>query len=321
MAVHGIEAVPARADLVARAVGRADAVVMAGGTLFKTLHPSTGRHPDALLASAVATAAGARARGTDVALVGVGAAPLRRPSSRFLARRLTELADVLILRDSGSASCLRDAGLAPPFRVGSDPAWTVLRDIAPVPRGRGTLVALSHLAGVGDNLTTWLASALWEISASGPVAVQPWQAGSGDDRMASRLLEVLGDRVEILPPPPDLRSAACQLAGFDAVVALRFHALVAAAAAGTPVVALAHEPKLASLAHRLDQAAVSPSQSPQALVAAVDDARRRGPADGARVAREHRVAEATLGLLRTYLDGGSEPRATELPHLALELTP
>lgn len=321
MAVHGIEAVPARPDLVARAVGRADAVVMAGGTLFKTLHPTTGRHPDALLASAVATAAGARAQGTDVALVGVGAAPLPRPSSRFLARRLAELADVLILRDTGSASCLRDAGLTPPFRVGSDPAWTLLDGIEPRPRGRGTLVALSHLAGMGDNLTTWLASALWELSAAGPVAVQPWQQGSGDDRMAAHLSDVLGDRVEVLPAPPDLPTAARQLATYDTVVALRFHALVAAAAAGVPVVALAHEPKLASLAQRLDQAAVSPSQSPGALVAAVDEAPRRGPAQRTRVARERQGAAATLALLRTYLDGGAAPHATELPHLALELTP
>lgn len=319
--MHGVEAVPARPDHVARAVARADAVVMAGGTLFKTLHPSTGRHPDALLASAVATAAGARARGTDVALVGVGAAPLPRASSRFLARRLTELADVLILRDSGSASCLRDAGLAPPFRIGSDPAWTLLDDITPRPRRRRTLLALSHLAGMGDNLTTWLASALWELSAAAPVAVQPWQSGSGDDRMATRLHDVLGDRVEVLPPPADLRAAAEQLAEYERVVALRFHALVAAAAAATPVVALAHEPKLASLAQRLDQPAVSPSQSPTALVAAVDDVHRRGSADPARVDGERRGAAATLELLRTYLDGGGDPRATRLPHLDLEPTP
>lgn len=320
-ATHGIGAVPARPDRVARAVARADAVVMAGGTLFKTLHPSTGRHPDALLASAVATAAGARARGTDVALVGVGAAPLSRPSSRFLARRLTELADVVILRDTGSASCLRDAGLAPPFRIGSDPAWTLLGEIAPRPRRRQTLVALSHLAGIGDDLTTWVASALWQMSASGPVAVQPWQPGSGDDRMAGRLVEVLGDRVEVLPPPADLRGAAQQLAGYECVVALRFHAMVAAAAAATPVVALAHEPKLASLARRLHQPAVSPSQSPLALAEAVEQARSRGPAHPDHVRRERRGAEATLGLLRTYLDGGADPRATELPHLELEPTP
>lgn len=318
---HGIRAVPARAERVARTIPQVDAVVMAGGTLFKTLHPSTGRRPDALLASAVATAAGARAAGTSVALVGVGAAPLPRRSSRFLARRLAGLADMLVLRDRGSADCLREAGLTPPFRIGADPAWTLLDDVTPPGRRAGTLVALSHLAGASDDLTTWLASALWDLSADGPVAIQPWQEGSGDHRLAGRLADVLGDRIQVLPPPTDLRMAAQQLAGREVVVALRFHALVAAAAAGTPVVSLAHEPKLGSLAQLLDQPAVSPSQAPGALVDAVNAARRRGPADPASVVRERHRAHDTLALLRTYLDGGPDPRTTDLPVLELEPAP
>lgn len=323
---HGITAVPARPTQVARAVAGADALVMAGGTLFKALHPSTGRHPDALLASAVATAAGARAAGADVALVGVGAAPLRRPSSRAMARRLAALADVLVLRDVGSADCLRDAGLAPPFRVGSDVAWTVVGDPPAARRRAGVVVALSHLAGghgpAGlDDLTTWLAAALWEVSEHRPVALQPWQPGSDDDVLAGRLAAILGDRVEVLPAPPDLPTATRQLAGAETVIALRFHALVAAAAAGTPVVALAHEPKLASLAQRLDQPAVSPSQSPAALVDAVATAATRGPADPAVVRRERERAHETLQLLRIYLDGGTDPRETALPSLDLECTP
>lgn len=299
---------------------------MAGGTLFKALHPSTGRHPDALLASAVATAAGARAAGAEVALVGVGAAPLRRASSRLLARRLASLTDVLVLRDVGSADCLRDAGLAPPFRVGSDAAWTILDD-PPVSRHReGIVVALSHLAGgqgpAGlDDLTAWVAAALWELTEDHPVALQPWQPGSADDELADRLAAILGDRVEVLAPPPDLPTATSQLAGARAVIALRFHALVAAAAASTPVVALAHEPKLGSLAQRLDQPAVSPSQSPDALVAAVRSAVRRGPADPAAVQRERQRAHETLRLLRVYLDGGTDPHETDLPSLDLECTP
>ena len=293
-------------------------MVMAGGTLFKTLHPSTGRQPDALLASAVATAVGARAMGTSVAMVGVGAAPLSRRTSRVLARRLAGLADVLILRDRGSAACLREAGLQPPFRIGADPAWTLLDDDLPATDRVGTVVALSHLAGPADDLATWLASALWDMSETGPVAVQPWQHGPGDASLAERLHAVLGDRIEVLPPPPDLSTARRQLARREAVVAFRFHALVAAAAAGTPAISFAHEPKLASLAHRLDQPAVHPSQAPRALVDAVRAARHRGPADPARVAREHRRSTDTMDLLRTYLEGGPAPHVVDLPQLELE---
>lgn len=318
---HGVEAVPARPDHVARALGRADAFVVGGGTLFKELHPSTGRHPDALLANAVALAGAARARGIDVALLGVGASPLRRPTSRWLGRRLVSLSDVLVLRDTGSAGCLEDIGLVPPFRVGGDPAWTVLDDVVALEPRDGVVVALSHLAGQDDDLTTWMAAALWELAADAPVSLLPWQDAPGDHRLAGRLQEVLGERVSVLDPPADLQQAAAVLARHDLAISLRFHALVAAAAAATPTVALAHEPKLGSLAERLDQPAVLPSQSPPALVEAARVARRRGPADPAVVARERGVAHDTLGLLRVYLGGGPPPGAHLVPTLDLEPMP
>src|ERR1700742_4395975 len=63
---------PVRADdavTVARAVGRADAVVFAGGTVFKTLGAACGRPPLSLLRRALALATGATALGRPLALV------------------------------------------------------------------------------------------------------------------------------------------------------------------------------------------------------------------------------------------------------------
>ena len=62
---------PAR---VARTVAQADAVVFAGGTVFKELHPDTGRAPLDLLQKGLALAYGTRALGKPLAMVGVGAA-------------------------------------------------------------------------------------------------------------------------------------------------------------------------------------------------------------------------------------------------------
>ena len=128
-AAHGIAAV-GRDDLtsVGRAIALADAVVVAGGTIFKTLHPSSGRAPLSLLRRTAVLAAATRTMRKPLALVGVGAAPLRGRGARALARSIVRAADLLILRDEESAGHLAAIGAPTPVRVGADPAWTLLPD-------------------------------------------------------------------------------------------------------------------------------------------------------------------------------------------------
>src|SRR6266508_911524 len=66
-ALHRCDSVLASPGAVARASRHADCVVVGGGTVFKTLHPSTGRRPAALLRTTAALVAGARVRGARVA--------------------------------------------------------------------------------------------------------------------------------------------------------------------------------------------------------------------------------------------------------------
>ena len=71
-AAHGITAVRRDdAPAVARTLASSDAVVVAGGTIFKTLHPASGRRRHALLARTAALAVAARLRwlADDPALV------------------------------------------------------------------------------------------------------------------------------------------------------------------------------------------------------------------------------------------------------------
>ena len=65
--------------------------------------------------------AGARSR-----CVGVGADDLPGREARPLARWLVRHTDLLVLRDEESAAVLAAAGAPTPFRVGADPAWTLL---------------------------------------------------------------------------------------------------------------------------------------------------------------------------------------------------
>jgi polysaccharide pyruvyl transferase WcaK-like protein len=346
-AAHEIGAVE-RDDVpsVGREIARADAVVVAGGTVFKSLHPSSRRAPLSLLRRTAALAALARALRKPLALVGVGAAPLRGRTAGTLTRSIVRSANLLILRDEESAAHLAAAGAPTPIRVGADAAWTLVPEPAPTGpavmrsatgghapvaldgagNGRPALgdadarpivVALSHLAG-GSELAERLAAGLRPVVESGlPVRLDPWQP-DGDADLAAAVATRLDDpRVSVAVPPADLHDAREGMEGARLVLAQRFHSLVAGAAAGVPVLAVAHEPKLTGLARRLEQPAVPPHAPPAALATAVLDAADGPPAPPAAIRRERVHAEEGFRLLRVLLARGRSDEAVEVDGLPL----
>ena len=146
--VHGVPAVQSRdVRAVARRVMRADGVVLADGTIFKTLHPASGRPP---IGRALGAGPDARyvAQRAPLAAVGVGVGSLHVDRARALARGVVRRCDLLVLRDEESADLLARADAPAPFRVGADPAWTLVDPPgAPSAQGDAVIVALSHLAG------------------------------------------------------------------------------------------------------------------------------------------------------------------------------
>src|SRR3954462_13501623 len=99
--------------------------------------------------------------------------------------------------------------------------------------------------------------------------------------------------------------ARARFADASLVVALRFHAIPAAAAAGTPVLAFAHEPKLEGAARRLGQPTVAAGHPPapagatsEELARAVRRALDAEPADAGAVEDERPRAEEGFRLLR-----------------------
>jgi polysaccharide pyruvyl transferase WcaK-like protein len=320
-AEHELDAV-GRDDLgrVAREIRRAESVVVAGGTIFKALHPSSGRPPLGLLRRTAALAAVTRALRKPLALVGVGAAPLHGASARGLARTIVRAADLLILRDEESAAHLAEIGAPTPIRVGADAAWTLLpgetRGLTPCFTGGPVVVALSHLAGERD-VGAGLAAGLQPLVDAGiPVRLDPWQM-DGDAELAADVAARLGGRALIGAPPSDLRAAREEMTGARLVIAQRFHALVAAASAGVPVLAVAHEPKLSGLARRLGQPTVAPDAPPQTFAGAVLGALDAAPAAPALVARERAAAEDGFRLLRVLLARGRSEEAADVEGLAL----
>lgn len=66
----GAMAIAPKAAVVARAARHVDAVVVGGGTVFKTLHPASHRSPGSLLIRTALVLTAAHARGIPVLLVG-----------------------------------------------------------------------------------------------------------------------------------------------------------------------------------------------------------------------------------------------------------
>jgi polysaccharide pyruvyl transferase CsaB len=323
-AQHGCDAVSSvDVTSVARTMRHADALVLGGGTVFKTLHPSTGRSAHGLLRNAGLLAFGARATATPVLAVGVSAAPLLEARPRRLARRLVRRSDLLILRDELSAHELADAGAPAPFRIGADPTWGLLGRtpfIAPEPDDT-VLVTLSHHAGARD-LAARVGPALRNLSDGGlRIHLQPWQVGAdrADDlELLHAIAQTLHGPVELLDPPVDLHDARQQAARARLVIGMRFHSLVASAGAGTRFVAVDHEPKLGALAMRFDQQSVSADAPPSAFSDAVQGA-LAGPAPDAAIAHTQvTLAAEAFRLMHLVLAGGASPDTAQLEGLPLE---
>ena len=105
-------------------------------------------------------------------------------------------------------------------------------------------------------------------------------------------------------------------------MALRFHALVAAAAAGVPAIAYAHEAKLAGLGARLGQPVVRPAGTVDAvgsaMLAAIEDG--IAPAPPRAIERERERAAAGMTLVRLLLSGGRDGEGAALSGLDLAPT-
>jgi polysaccharide pyruvyl transferase WcaK-like protein len=321
---HGVKAVHRfNTRKVAAHVARSRGVVFAGGTVFKALHPACGRQPHALLGRGLALALGARAFGKPLALVGVGADAVEGRRARGMSREIVNRSHLLVLRDEESAEMLERTGAPSPMRVGSDLSWTLFEapDEPPAPViSERVVIALSHLAG-GRTLASDIAAGLEPLVQAGLTPVlQPWQTladGETDDvELANAVLAELPG-AELAQAPRSIFDARRAFAEVGLVVGFRFHSLVAAAAAGVPFVAVAHEPKLGALARRLGQPCVEPRELRHCLAPVVLGALGHPAPSVDAVRAEIDAAEETMRLLRVLLSAGRTHESTDVDGLKL----
>jgi polysaccharide pyruvyl transferase WcaK-like protein len=123
--------------------------------------------------------------------------------------------------------------------------------------------------------------------------------------------------VVVYGPPTSGARAARDYRAARLVLAQRFHAGIAAAAAGTRFVTLAHETKLSALAGEFGQASTPPAPHVTDLVDALERA-AAGPVPAADEVRDN-IERATemLTLMRALLEGGGPEAAPRLRELRM----
>jgi polysaccharide pyruvyl transferase WcaK-like protein len=143
-----------------------------------------------------------------------------------------------------------------------------------------------------------------------------------DDRcIVDPLVRRFGPSIEVVPTPESMVAATRSMVGVGSVLSFRFHALVAAAAAGVPTVAVAHENKLGAMSRRLEQFAAPVDFDAAALANQVERA-VRGPGPTPAVIKEQiDLAEEGFRLLRVLLSGGRSEDAASLGALPLAPSP
>ncbi len=249
----------------------------------------------------------------------------------MLARFIVRHSDLLILRDEESATELIRAGSPGPLRVGADPAWTLLTPPdARIPRD-GTVRIIPSVFAVGDDGWDGMIARTGEtmkllLSAGIKVQLQAWDRAPRPSRIDDGLIveslaRQVGPSVEVVPRPTTIEAAVQSMAGSRTVLSFRLHAVVAAAAAGVPAVAVAHETKLTAMARRLAQDTAPLDFEPAALADLVTDAMVAPSPSPAIIKEQIALAEESFRLLRVLLAGGRSDEADSLGALPLASSP
>ena len=246
---HGVASVNRRSlSAVLSALRRCRALVLGGGSL---LQDSTSFRSLLYYAALISAA---RLQGKPVLLWAQGLGPLRRRRSRALVRLLLPMVSAITWRDASSAQVARQLGVAAPH--GTDAVWSLPRQ---------------HWLGLGGPIvvcwrpTHHLQAQAWcpYLSALEQLAEQTqreviWLPFHRDqdqqllDQLHQQGLmsEALHRRSRVVQASTPAEAMAL-FRSASLVLAMRLHALILAALAGSPVSALSYDPKVQACATEL----------------------------------------------------------------------
>ncbi len=291
---YGVHAVNRwRLRSVVSAIRSADALIQGGGGL---LQDATSRVSPAYYLGVLAIA---RLLGTPYAVFAQGFGPLRCRLWRWWAQWLWQRAGVVLLRDLRSALEVHRLGVVG-IHLGADPAALLEPDADAAAEWCGLdapalseLVVLVPRRGVMEDAQ---AEAAMRV---GPRALLvPFQAA--DEGWARELAERCGGKALAVPPAPEVAAGLIACAG--AVVSVRLHGLVFAAAAARPAVGIAYDPKVASFCEAAGyRCAREPAEAVDAAAALLTAPHRHVPDElGVRLLKSQ--AETAFNVLCNWLD-------------------
>ncbi len=341
---HDVSAIDERnVAALARAVGECEAVVLGGGGLFHDTHGAdestfmTSKHGG--LPQCAGYAALARLCGKPLVVLGAGVGPLDSDTGRRLTRVVFEQAVAASVRDDDSRACLDAVGAVtdrtvvtadPAFLLPSattDEARHLLRAMGVSGAGGLVCVAVRHW-DIGADPARWepaVAAALDRLIVERDVSVVfvPFQANlaiaDDDAAVAERIRRLMtgGDRAAIAESALSPSVMQALFGCSQAVLAMRLHAVILAANAGTPFVALRYDEKVGHTLRRLglpdeglDLPGVSAERLAARLAAAIDEPARFRAAFSATLPGLRDAARQCVPLA---LDAIARPRSEPLP--------
>lgn len=245
------------------AIWNDDCVVIGGGGLLKDqgVKPWQGY---GLLVELIGTAVFARLLGKSVALIGIGVGPIYTRLGAWLVSPIARLAGRRVVRDQASADILKRLGIND-VEVYADPVFSMLGAMAPEnaisesrrwPPQRMVISARPWYLVAPDGTSRWgrlvtavaqMADDAIEDGLTVEFACLDWPK---DHTVANEIVAAMrhGEQATVPLAATNWSGLANDLRSSDVLVSMRYHAIVCAMMTGTPVFALAYEPKVVSLA-------------------------------------------------------------------------
>jgi polysaccharide pyruvyl transferase CsaB len=267
---HGVDAIPRLRPSLVGAVRAADGLISGGGSL---LQDRTSVRPVAYYGGVMLLA---RLLGRPYVVHAQGLGPITRAVNRTVAASALRGAAAVSLRDPESVALARAIGVRRPIDLVPDPA------LALEPRSRPAsdaplLVAVRDWPTAEpylDRIRDGLAAA----SDLGPIVALPMQPSADVAPSEAVIRDIPGAR--LLGAELELDEVLDAIGSARLVIGMRLHALILAAAAGTPAVGISYDPKVDAFANRAGQpviARVDEPIDPAAFATAARAALTAGP--------------------------------------------
>ena len=289
---HGVRAAsrwnPVRAVAELR---RSDGLISGGGGLLQDV---SSVRPVSYYAGVMHLA---RALGRPYAVVGQGLGPLRRRPNRRIARSALEHAVHVSLRDDRSIALARRIGVRRPIDRAGDTALAALSATGDKAERRGGHVLLAVRGGYpSDAVVGPLRRVVAELVRDHRVVALPMHGAVDTDASTALVTGIAG--ASMADPDASLAEKLETISTSSVVIGVRLHALVLAASAGVPAVAVSYDPKVDAFAERAGIPVIGSTSAaidPDVLIGAVEQSLRLGEAFyGDRVTQMRAEADAAV---------------------------